>query len=69
MNWKKTIRQSHRWISVAFTFGFIANIFAQGGDEPVVWVGLFALIPLLLLLVTGLYLFALPYLSKRSAPS
>jgi hypothetical protein len=28
------------------------------------WVGLMALFPLILLMITGLYLFALPYLSK-----
>ena len=65
MNWNKAIRQSHRWLSIAFTFGFIVNFFAQGGEEPVVWVGLLALIPLLLLLTSGLYLFALPYIAKK----
>lgn len=65
MNWNKLVRQSHRWIAVAFVLGFVANLFAQQGEEPVVWVGLLALIPLLLLMVTGIYLFALPYVAKR----
>jgi len=34
---------------------------------PPAWLGLFALVPLILLLLTGLYLFALPYLLKRRA--
>ena len=67
MNWNKLIRQSHRWFSIAFTVGFVVNLFAQGQEEPIVWVGLLALIPLILLLVTGLYLFALPYVAGRSA--
>jgi hypothetical protein len=32
--------------------------------EQAVWVGLLALLPLVLLLITGLYMFALPYASK-----
>jgi hypothetical protein len=33
------------------------------------WVGLTALFPLILLMITGLYMFALPYLAKSRAPS
>jgi hypothetical protein len=41
------------------------NIVALGTQkEPVVWVGLLALLPLALLLLTGLYLFVLPYTTK-----
>ena len=59
------IRQIHRWLSIAFTLGVITYIDAmtQGG-QPAGWLGLLALVPLILLLVTGLYLFALPYLGK-----
>ena len=63
------IRQFHRWVSIAFTLGVIANMAAMsqlhGDEKPAMWVGLLALIPLILLLVTGLYLFALPYVAKR----
>ncbi|MBB3978935.1 hypothetical protein OCK02_18060 [Rhizobium sp. TRM96647] len=65
MNWNKWIRQFHRWISIAFTLAVIANIAAMGMEEPVLWIGLLALVPLILLLVTGLYLFVLPYAAKR----
>ena len=59
------IRTSHRWISIAFTLGVIAYIVAMsGGTQPPWWMGLFALVPLILLLVSGLYLFALPYVLK-----
>jgi hypothetical protein len=34
-------------------------------EEPSEWVYLSPLLPLALLLLTGLYLFALPYLSRR----
>ncbi len=32
--------------------------------QPPAWVGLFALVPLILLLVSGLYMFVLPYVAK-----
>ncbi len=61
-------RQLHRWISIAFTVGVlvnIASIIASRPEEPAFWVGLLALVPLVLLLGTGLYLFVLPYAAKR----
>jgi len=62
MNWNKWIRQIHRWLSLAFTVAVIVNIVALGqGEQPAVWVGLLALLPLVVLLLTGLYLFVLPY--------
>jgi len=33
-------------------------------EKPALWVGLLALFPLILLLLSGLYLFVLPYASK-----
>ena len=70
MNWSKWIRQVHRWLSMAFTAGFIVNILAlSGGGEPAFWVYLMVLIPLFLLFPTGLYMFALPYAARwRSRP-
>lgn len=65
MNWNAWIRQIHRWLSIAFTVAVIANIAAWGQKEPPVWVGVMALIPLALLLLSGLYLFVLPYAVKR----
>lgn len=61
------VRRGHRWVAMAFTLGVIANIFliaTGGGAEPAYWVYLLALIPLALLLLTGLYLFALPYVVR-----
>lgn len=67
MNWNKWIRQSHRWVSIIFTATVIANFVAIGlgqGDPPG-WVTYSPLLPLALLLFTGLYLFVLPYVTKR----
>jgi hypothetical protein len=61
MNWNEWVRQIHRWLSIAFTVAVIVNLVALGQGGPSVWVGLLALLPLALLLVTGLYLFVLPY--------
>ncbi len=65
MNWNNWVRQIHRWVCIAFAVAVIANIVAMGREENVrFWVGLSALLPLALLLFTGLYLFMLPYASK-----
>lgn len=63
----KWIRQFHRWMAIAFTITAIANIALLGREEPIIWVGVAALIPLALLLLTGLYLFVLPYTTQRHA--
>ncbi len=68
MNWTRFIRQSHRWVSIAFTLGVIINGIAVARGKYTGWVGLLALLPLAVLLFTGLYLFVLPYAAKwRSA--
>ena len=64
MNWNKWVRQTHRWLSIAFTVAVIVNIVAMLQEKQAVWVGLLALFPLILLLFTGLYLFVLPYATK-----
>jgi heme A synthase len=58
------IRQFHRFLSIVFTLAAIVNIVAMGRQTPAIWVGLVALVPLVLLLLTGLYLFALPHFAK-----
>ena len=60
------IRQIHRWLSIAFTVAVIANIVALTMQVQATWIGLLAFVPLIPLLATGLYLFALPYLGRRS---
>ena len=64
MNWNKLIRQFHRWLSIAFTVAVITNVVAMAQEKQAVWVGLLALFPLILLLLTGLYMFVLPYAAK-----
>lgn len=64
MNWNAWIRQTHRWVSVAFTVTVIVTFIALAQEKPIVWVSYVPLFPLALLFFTGLYLFALPYASK-----
>ena len=59
------IRQIHRWLSIAFTIAVIANIVALTMQLQATWIGLLAFVPLIPLLATGLYLFALPYVGRR----
>ena len=68
MNWNNWIRQIHRWLSIAFTLAVIVNTIALLQQAQAVWIGLLALFPLVLLMLSGVYLFALPYAGRwRSA--
>jgi heme A synthase len=64
LHWNKWVRQTHRWLSMAFTVAVIVNIIAVVQGKYSTRVGPLAVFPLALLLVTGLYLFALPYAIK-----
>ena len=69
MTWSKGIRQFHRWVSIVFTVTVIANfvVLGMGKGMPPPWITYSPLLPLALLLFTGLYLFVLPYAAKRRA--
>lgn len=64
MNWNSWIRQIHRWLSIVFTLTVIANFAAMTQGQPPAWVTYSPLLPLALLLFTGLYLFVLPYATQ-----
>jgi hypothetical protein len=64
LNWNEWVRQTHRWLSIAFTVGVIVNLVAVVQKKYTFWVGLLALLPLALLLFTGLYSFVLPYATQ-----
>jgi heme A synthase len=65
MDWNHGVRQTHRWLSMAFTVAVIVTAVALAQEKPAVWVSYLPLLPLALLLFTGLYLFVLPYATKR----
>ncbi|MFN3512020.1 MAG: hypothetical protein ACK41C_03185 [Phenylobacterium sp.] len=58
------IRQIHRWLSLAFTAAVLANIAAMTQRDPPLWLGFLALLPLIPLMLTGLYMFVSPYAAK-----
>ena len=58
------IRQIHRWISIVFTLTVIANFVALSQGVPPAWITYAPLLPLAILLFSGLYLFVLPYIAK-----
>jgi hypothetical protein len=68
MNWSKGIRQTHRFLSVTFTVLVIVNIIlnfvSPGPEQLAFWIGILTLLPLALLMLSGLYLFVLPYRTR-----
>ena len=68
MNWNSWIRQIHRWVAIIFTVTVAANFIAMArgsGEMPPPWITYSPLLPLAVLLFTGLYLFVLPYALRR----
>jgi len=62
------IRQTHRWLSLVFTLAVIANFAVMGmGQRPPAWIVYAPLPPLFLMLFTGLYMFVLPYTTRRAS--
>ena len=62
------IRQSHRWVSILFTLTVVANFVALSQGTPPAWITYSPLLPLFVLMLTGLYLFALPYTARWRSP-
>ena len=59
--------------TIAVLVNILLNVLPQASEQLAMWVGGLTLIPLALLLSTGLYLFVLPYATRsgnrRSADS
>ena len=66
MTWNNGIRKVHRWTSIVFTAAviYVTVLVNTGGQEPAEWVYVLPLLPLGVLLLTGLYLFILPYAAR-----
>jgi membrane protein CcdC involved in cytochrome C biogenesis len=61
------IRQTHRWLSIIFTLTVIANFaIIFSGRQPPATVTYAPLAPLFLMLLTGLYMFFLPYVRRAA---
>lgn len=66
-SWNDWVRQIHRWLAILFTLTVMANFASMTRGQPPAWITYSPLPPLFLLIGTGLYMFALPYLAKRQA--
>lgn len=65
-----SFRSIHRWTSIVFAVAVLVNValnLVPGLESVALVVGGLTLLPLFVLLFTGLYLFALPYLARGRA--
>ena len=60
------VRKTHRTVSIVFTATVVICFVALTGILPF-WVFYVPLLPLFLLMATGLYMFVLPYAVKRQS--
>jgi hypothetical protein len=60
-------RQLHRWLAILFTTTVAANFVAMAIGTPPAWIVYSPLPPLFLLMFSGLCMFFLPYVQRRSA--
>jgi hypothetical protein len=63
----RLIRITHRWLGVTLIALTIINAIAFAVGQAVPWLYYLPLVPLFLLMISGLYMFVLPYLRPRSA--
>lgn len=69
MTFHKVIRTIHRWLGVTLIALTIINAIAFGMGYAIPWLYYLPLLPLFLLMLSGLYMFVLPYVGKRDAPA
>lgn len=60
----KFVRQFHRWVSTLFVLSVLATTIALAQPEPIMWMSYMPLLPLVLLALTGIYMFFQPYAAK-----
>ena len=61
------IRTTHRWLGVTLIALTLINIVVFAIGEAIPWLYYLPLAPLFLLMLTGLYMFALPYFRRGRA--
>lgn len=68
MHWPQRVRRAHRWLSAVFTVAVLVNVILNvvplPDEQIALWIGTGTLLPLGLLLFTGVYLFILPYRTR-----
>lgn len=61
----RLIRTAHQWLGIVFTLTVLANIVTLSLGHQIDIVTYSPLGPLFLMLLSGLYMFALPYVARR----
>jgi hypothetical protein len=61
------IRATHRWLGVTLIALTLINIVAFAIGQAIPWLYYLPLAPLFLLMLTGLYMFVLPYVRRGRA--
>jgi hypothetical protein len=61
------IRTTHRWLGVTLIALTLINIVAFAIGQAIPWLYYLPLAPLFLLMLTGLYMFVLPYIRRGRA--
>jgi hypothetical protein len=59
------IRQTHRWLSIAFTVSVAVYVVVMTRGPVPGWLNIFPAGSLILMFTTGAWLFVLPYVQKR----
>ena len=67
MTLKDYIRQGHRWLGIILTLSILANFVAMAFGPPPSLVVYAPLVPLALLLCSGLYMFFRPNVRKNGS--
>lgn len=67
MSWNKVVRQAHRWLSIAFTVTVIVNVIVVATGQMIEWLYMLPLVPFLLLMLSGIYMFFIPYFRNSQA--
>lgn len=63
------VRQVHRWSAVVFLITVLATFAALAPADPIVWVSYLPLLPLAVLLFSGLYMIVRTYAARRTDPA
>jgi hypothetical protein len=63
----RAIRVAHRWLGMSLIALTLINMVAFATGNAIPWLYYLPLLPLFLLMLSGLYMFVLPYLAKWRA--
>jgi hypothetical protein len=65
MKLSASMRQVHRWLSLAFTVSVVAYAIVMSHGPVPAWLNIFPAGSLILMFLTGAWMFVLPYVRRR----